>query len=220
MSNVTRVGIFGVSHIQVPVLELERASRFYEEGLGFARRESGEGWTDFDASATLIRLSQVTSGSGDYHVALRIQVAEVEPVYRALLAAGGRALCDPMRTAEHEELAALGDGEGNTISLWRPLSEDEYGFLPELPTETSWDPEAEALLKSLLLAVPTLFRSLARRKVVRLAEQLYPRQVIGRLEVVRAYILASARITRHRLRDPLRRHGFLPEDFQAEFEAE
>jgi hypothetical protein len=44
--------------------------------------------------------------------------------------------------------------------------------------------------------------------------------VVTQTDVVRAYILASAKVTRHRVREPLRRHGFDPEAFREDFEAE
>jgi catechol 2,3-dioxygenase-like lactoylglutathione lyase family enzyme len=210
--------VFGLSHVDVPVASLEPSVRFYADGLGLAARQRGPGWVDLDASSASIRL--VEAASADRRAALRVQVAEVEPVFRALLAAGGRGLYEPARTDGHELAASVQDPDGNTLTVWRPLSEDEYGFLPALPTETAWAPEAERLLQSLLLAVPALFRGLARRKVVRLAEELFSGRVIAPADVVRAYVLASAKITRYRLREPLRRHGYDPEGFRAEFEAD
>lgn len=210
--------VFGLSHIDVPVVKLERAARFYADGLGFARRGEGEGWIDLDAGSVVVRL--IETASKERRASLRIQVAGVDATYRALLASGGRSGYAVTRTPTQEELASVHDPDGNVIIVWRPLSEDEYDHVPELPTATEWAPEGEALLKSLLMAVPALFRGLARRKVVRLAEELYPRHRIGRREVVRAYILSSARITRYRLRDPLLRHGFDPNEFQADFDAD
>jgi catechol 2,3-dioxygenase-like lactoylglutathione lyase family enzyme len=210
--------VFGLSHVDVPVVALEASVRFYADGLGLAERQRGPGWVDLDASSAAIRL--VAAASAERRAALRVQVAEVEPVFRALLAAGGRSLCEPARTDAHELVASVQDPDGNAVTVWRPLSEDEYGYLPALPTETEWAPEAERLLKSLLLAVPALFRGLARRKVVRLAEELFAGRIISPPDVVRAYVLASAKVTRYRLREPLRKHGYDPEAFRAEFDAE
>jgi catechol 2,3-dioxygenase-like lactoylglutathione lyase family enzyme len=210
--------VFGLSHVDVPVARLDASVRFYADGLGLAERQRGPGWADLDASSASIRL--VETASPERRAALRVQVAEVEPVFRALLAAGGRGLCEPARTDGHELAASAQDPDGNVVTVWRPLSEDEYGYLPALPTQTEWTPEAERLLQSLLLAVPALFRGLARRKVVRLAEELCSGRVIAPADVVRAYVLASAKVTRHRLREPLRRHGYDPEAFRAEFEAD
>lgn len=210
--------VFGVSHVDVPVSKLERAARFYETGLGFSRRGAGDGWIDLDAGSIVLRL--VETSSKERRTSLRMQVAGVEPTYRALLASGGRSGYGVTRTPNQEELASVHDPDGNVIIVWRPLSEDEYEQVPELPTATEWAPEGEALLKSLLMAVPALFRGLARRKIVRLAEDLYPQHRIAHREVVRAYILSSARVTRYRLREPLQRHGFDPQEFQAEFDAD
>lgn len=211
-------GVFGVSHLDLPVRDLARATRFYAQALGFPVRQSGTGYVDLDASSLAIRL--VETATPERRGALRVQVARVEPVLEALVAAGGRKLYDPVRSPEHELWAAVQDPDGNTVTVWRPLSEDEYGYLPSLPVEAEWAPESEALLKSLLLAVPALFRGLARRKVVRVAEELRGAGVVTPADVVRAYILASPKVTRHRVREPLLRHGFDLEAFRAEFDAE
>lgn len=211
-------GVFGISHLEVPVRDLERASRFYGEALGFPEARSGAGFVDLDASSAAIRL--VETATMERRAALRVQVAQVEPVLHALLEAGARKLYDPVRSPDQVLWAAVQDPDGNTITVWRPLSEDELGYLPSLPIAAEWAPESEALLKSLLLAVPALFRGLARNRVVRVAEELRPQGVVTQTDVVRAYILASAKVTRHRVREPLRRHGFDPEAFRADFEAD
>lgn len=210
--------VYGISHMSVPVTNLTRAAEFYAEGLGFPKTRSGEGWVDLDASSLLLRL--VETSSKEQRASLRVQVANVELTWKALLEAGGRKLYEPARTPDLELAASLADPDGNTVTLWRALSEDEYGFVPELPVETEWSSGAQALLKSLLLAVPSLFRALARRKVVRLAEEMFPQRVITETDVVRAYILSSAKITRYRLREPLIRNGYNPDDFREEFDAE
>ena len=80
-------GVFGVSHLDVPVRDLGRAARFYAEGLGFPVRQSGVGYVDLDASSAAIRL--VETATSERRAALRVQVAQVEPVLDALVAAGG-----------------------------------------------------------------------------------------------------------------------------------
>lgn len=102
--------------------------------------------------------------------------------------------------------------------MWRALSEDEYGYLPTLPIQQTWDGEAEALLKSLLTRVPSLFRGLARRKVVQEAEAIATARQVGREDVIRAYIRSNARVTRSRVRKPLLEHGIDPEHYRADFE--
>jgi catechol 2,3-dioxygenase-like lactoylglutathione lyase family enzyme len=210
--------VYGVSHLDVPVRDLARAARFYGEALGFRVRQSGDGFVDVDATTAALRLVETTSG--ERRAAIRIQVGGVEAVFAGLLAAGARRLYEPQRGPAQELWAAVQDFDGNTLTVWRPLSEDEYGYLPSLPVDGAWAPEAEALLKSLLLAVPALFRGLARRKVVKLAEELRTSGPVTPIDVVRAYILSSARITRYRLKAPLVRHGYDPEAFRAEFEAD
>jgi len=209
--------VYGVSHIDVPVADLARAERFYTEGLGFPRKDAGEGFVDLDASSIAIRLFE--SPKNERRVMIRVQAADVGGVHRALVALGGRSVSLPTRTAT-EELGSVRDPDDNTLTVWRPLTEDEYVEVPALPTRTEWAPEAEVLLKSLLLAVPALFRGLARRKIVRLAEEMFAHRRITPRDAVRAYILASARITRYRLEEPLRRHGFDPQDFAADFAAD
>ncbi|MFO7653172.1 MAG: hypothetical protein R6X25_05045, partial [Candidatus Krumholzibacteriia bacterium] len=54
----------------------------------------------------------------------------------------------------------------------RRLTEDEWNFVPELPKQGEWYPDAEDLLQRLLGHVPALFRMLARRKVTRVVEEL------------------------------------------------
>lgn len=61
---------------------------------------------------------------------------------------------------------------GHAIILWRTLTEDEWGFVPDIPKQGEWYPEAEQLLKRLLSHVPALFRMLARRKTTRVIELL------------------------------------------------
>ena len=74
----------------------------------------------------------------------------------------------------------------------------------------------------LLAYVPALFRALARRKVTRNVEHLASsdRSPVTREHVIRGYILSSARITRHRLVEPLRHCGIDPERYRAEFETD
>jgi hypothetical protein len=123
------------------------------------------------------------------------------------------------RTPDQQLVGAVQDPDGNTIYVWRPLTEDEYGFDPELPKELAWHPEAEELLKSLLRSVPALFRILARRRVVAVAEELAgPTKLVTREEVIRGLILASPRITRERNRKPLVEHGIDVDRYAADWD--
>ncbi|MEP7099780.1 MAG: DUF2621 family protein [Burkholderiales bacterium] len=105
--------------------------------------------------------------------------------------------------------------------MWRPLSEDEYDAVPELPKKLVWASDADALLKQLLQGVPALFRALARRKVARVVEELSARsRFVTREEVIRGYILASPRVTRGRSRKPLIDAGIDVDRYQADWDAD
>jgi catechol 2,3-dioxygenase-like lactoylglutathione lyase family enzyme len=210
--------IFGLSHVDVPVTDLHASLRLYTEQLGFHEKRRGPGFVDLDGGSCLLRL--VETGKVEHPVMLRLAVRDVEAVMRALSGAGVRVLYEPQRF-EDEHVAQLADADGNTFIVWRELSEDERKVVPELPKQRGWEPEAEELLKALLRRVPVLFRALARRRVTANAEQLAGEAgQVGRLQVIRAYILSSARVTRYRLRQPLEEQGISPEDFREDFERE
>ncbi len=207
----------GVSHVDVSVRDLARARRLYAEGLGFAVSREGPGFCDIDANSLLLRL--IESRNLEYRSALRLQVPQVERAFQHLVELGARPLYEPMRTEQLELAGSVLDADGNCLTVWRALSEDEYGFLPALPKEQSWQGEAEALLQALLTRVPSLFRGLARRKVVREAEELARGRDVTREDVIRAYIRANAKITRYRVRAPLLEHGIDPDRYQEDFDS-
>lgn len=212
--------IFGLSHVDIFVRELARAERFWVEGTGFSVRRRAEGFVDVDAGNALLRIAVVARPSGRAHV--RLQSNDVEADARRLVDAGGTLLYEPMRTEALELVATVACPDGHSVYVCRELTEDEYGFVPELPTTAAWTPPAEVLLKGLLGHVPALFRGLARRKVTRNAEHLAlhtGRGVVDEDTVVRAYILSNAKITRDRVRAPLLAHGYNPEDYPDELEA-
>lgn len=208
---------YGVSHLDVSVAHLQRARQFYTDALGFAVRREGPGFCDVDTNTVLLRL--IETRTVEHRTALRLQVADVDAAFQKLKAAGARELYEPLRTPQLELVASVADPDGNTVSVWRPLSEDEYGFLPTLPTAQSWHDDAQALLQSLLTGVPSLFRGLARRKVVREAEALAEGRDVARRDVIRAFIRANAKITRYRVRKPLLEHGINPDAYAADFES-
>lgn len=106
--------------------------------------------------------------------------------------------------------------------LWRALTEDEWGFVPDLPKQGEWYPDAEALLQRLLSHVPALFRMLARRKTTRVIEQLAreAKSPVTRELVIKGYITSSAKVTRYRLVEPLRAEGINPDDYREDFDYE
>jgi catechol 2,3-dioxygenase-like lactoylglutathione lyase family enzyme len=210
---------FGVSHVDVPVTDLSRAERFWVDTVGLSPSKRGEGFVDLDSGSMILRLIEVTCV--EHPVSLRVMVRDVQMAHDTLVAAGARSLYEPMRTPALELVARVGDADGHTVCLWRELTEDEYGFTPELPTQDEWLAESETLLKSLLSHVPALFRALVRRKVTRVVEELAgnDRSPVTREHVIRGYIMASAKVTRYRLIEPLRRCGIDPDAYQDEFNA-
>ena len=209
---------FGVSHLLVPVTQLERAFGLWNGVVGFAELRRGEGYIDLDAGSLMLRLMEVPVVES--RVSVRVTVSDVQKSYDTLLAAGTASLYPPMRTPDLEEIACVTDAEGHSIVLWRALTEDEWGFIPELPKQQGeWTPEAEDLLKRLLGHVPALFRMLARRKTTRIIELMAAeeRSAINEDLVIRGYITSSAKVTRYRLIEPLRAEGIDPDDYKEEF---
>ena len=211
---------FGISHLIVPTTDLERAAKLWRDVIGFAEVGRGDGYVDIDTGSATLRLAQVSQV--ETSLSLRLQVSQVQTTYDTLLAAGCSTRYAPMKTPELEEMACVSDGDNHSIVLWRQLSEDEWGFVPELPKQGEWLPEAEALLKRLLAHVPALFRMLARRKTTRVIEQLAAeaKSPVTCDCVIKGYITASAKITRFRLVEPLRAEGINPDDYRAEFDYE
>lgn len=207
----------GLSHVDVPVRDLDRALAIYERALGFPVTARGEGWVELNAATASLRL--IESAHPERRVALRVEAVSVEEGARLLEAAGAKITYPLNRTERMTLEVCLHDADANVITVWRSLSEDEYGFDPELPTEGGWDAEAEALLKSLLRAVPALFRPLARRKVVKEAEVRAQGKRVDRELVIRSYISAQSPPNRGRLHEPLRAHGIDPNAYRDEFES-
>jgi catechol 2,3-dioxygenase-like lactoylglutathione lyase family enzyme len=215
----TQAIFFGVTHLDIPVSDLTQARRLYHDTLGFAEKKSGEGWLELDGGTLGLRL--VLTRHPEHLTSLRVQSPTVEVGLDALLAAGAKLVSRAIRTPEQELIGVVRDRDGNTIYLWRPLTEDEYDFVPELPKEMTWAPDGEALLKSLLKSVPSLFRSLARRRVVAVAEELAAgTNIVTREIVIRGYILASPRVTRFRNRQPLIDHGIDVDRYREDWDAD
>lgn len=211
---------FGVSHLVVPVTDVERAAKLWRDVMGFAESRRGEGYLDIDSGNVAIRLMQVAAVES--RISIRLSVLKVNEAYQALLAGGATSRYEPMRTPELEEIACVSDPDGHAIVLWRALTEDEWGFVPELPKQGEWTPDAEALLQRLLSHVPALFRMLARRKTTRVIEQLAKeaKSPVTRELVIKGYITSSAKVTRYRLVEPLRAEGINPDDYREDFDYE
>jgi len=211
---------YGVTHVDVPVTDLARAERFWGGIIGLRETKRGEGFLDLDSGSVVLRLIQVSRV--EHPVSLRVHVHHVETACEMLVKAGGKLLYEPLRTPALELVGNVADPDGNAVFVWRDLTEDEYGFTPDLPKEGEWHKDAEELLLALLAHVPALFRALARRKITRIVEELagYDRSPVTREHVIRGYILSSAKITRYRLVEPLRRCGIDPDRYRAEFETD
>lgn len=210
---------YGVTHLDMPVRDLARARHFWHELLGFPERKSGDGFADVEAGTVVLRLMQ--SPKPERLVTVRLEVSDVAAAMKRLIEAGCRRLYEPMKTPALELVGSVTDPDGHTLTLWRDLTEDEYEEAVPLPTEMTWLPESEALMQALLKGVPALFRPLARRKVVRTAEWLAAStNLVTRDEVIRGFILANAKITRYRAREPLLDNGIDPAAYRVEFETD
>lgn len=212
---------FGISHLVVPTTDMERSAGMWCGVVGFAEARRGDGYIDIDSGNVQLRLMQVPAIESK--VSLRLSVGDVSKAYQALLAAGAAPRYAPAKTPELEEMACVTDPDGHSIMLWRALTEDEWGFVPELPKQQGeWTPEAEALLKRLLAHVPALFRMLARRKTTRVIEMMAAEAngPVTRELVIKGYITSSAKATRFRLIEPLRAEGINPDDYCEDFDYE
>jgi predicted enzyme related to lactoylglutathione lyase len=210
---------FGVTHVDVPVTDFGRAEAFWGKLIGLNEVKRGEGFIDLDSGSVILRLVQVQQVTRP--VTLRVNVPDVQQAYDKLSQAGGRPLYEVQRTPALELEAHVADPDGNIVIVWRELTEDEYGFTPDLPKQGEWQPESETLLNELLSYVPALFRSMARRKVTRIIEEIagYDNSPVTREHVIRGYILSSAKIKRDRLIEPLKKCGIDPEKYPEEFDA-
>ena len=210
---------FGVSHIDLPVSDFARAEAFWGKLIGLKEVKRGEGFIDLDSGSVIVRLVLVPGVSRPATV--RVSVPDVQTAFDLLVQSGGRGLYEAYRTPALEIEAHVADPDGNTVIIWRDLSEDEYGFVPPLPKQGVWPDDGEKLLNELLSYVPALFRSMARRKVTRIIEEVaeMDHTAITRETVIRGYIMASAKVKRDRLIEPLRKCGIDPDNYKEEFES-
>ena len=210
----------GISHIDLQVVDLPKARDFWSQIIGFQVSREGEGYCEIDSGNVAIRLIEVPAI--EQTATIRLSVPEVGTAYEQLINKGAVSRYAPMDTPDLQKIACVTDDNGHSIIIWRSLSEDEWGFVPELHKTGDWLPEAEELLVRLLSHVPAFFRMLARRKVTRVVEQLAKADdsPVTREHVIKGYITASAKVTRVRLIKPLKAEGINPDDYQAEFDYE
>lgn len=208
---------FGISHIRIPTRNLVNAEAFWAKLIGFNEIKRGEGFIDLDSGSVTLRLVEMSEVNRP--VTLRLSVPDVDIAFHTLISAGGTALYETQRTPALELEAHVADPDGNSVIVWRELTEDEYGFVPELPKQSDWHLESEQLLNALLKYVPALFRGMARKKVTKIIEELAAmnHSAVTREHVIRGYILSSAKIKRHRLIEPLKLCGIDPAHYQEEF---
>jgi predicted enzyme related to lactoylglutathione lyase len=210
---------FGISHIDLPVADFVRAEAFWGRLIGLKEVKRGEGFIDLESGTVILRLVQVPKVTRP--VTVRVCVPDVSAAYDLLVKSGGRGLYEAYRTPALEIEAHVADPDGNAVIVWRELSEDEYGFTPELPKQGEWEPGTEKLLNELLSYVPALFRGMARRKVTKIIEEVaeMDRTVVTRETVIRGYIMSSAKIKRDRLIEPLKLCGIDPDSYKEEFDS-
>jgi len=210
---------FGISHIDLPVTDFARAEAFWGKLIGLKEVKRGEGFIDLESGTVIMRLVQVPQVSRP--VTVRVSVPDVAAAYDLLVRSGGRGLYEAYRTPALEIEAHVADPDGNAVIVWRELSEDEYGFTPELPKQGEWEPGTENLLNDLLAYVPALFRGMARRKVTKIIEEVaeIDQTVVTRETVIRGYIMSSAKIKRDRLIEPLKKCGINPDNYKEEFDS-
>lgn len=208
--------VFGLSHIVVPVADLFVARAFYVGGLGFTVVGERPGLVDLEAGMTIVRLCETPEDRAP--VTLRLQAVSISGVQERV-GTLGTWMATPVRTPELELTIEVRDPDGNRLVFWRPLTEDEYDEPVSLPMKKPWTDEAEKLMQSLLSAVPALFRDLARTGAVAEAEYLTGGGSPVEVEmVVRAYIRATPRLLRSRVRAPLQERGFDLDRYRLDFE--
>ncbi|MBE9516811.1 MAG: DUF2621 family protein [Proteobacteria bacterium] len=211
---------FGASHLDVQVTSLQHALDFWCDVIGLTETRRGEKFIDVDSGNIKLRLIETTTVTQP--VTIRINAGDIHAAHKVLLSAGLQNMLDPAFTADLELVAGVTDTDGNTILVWRDMTEDEYDFLPELPTEETWQADAEALLKQLLTYVPALFRTSARKRSTRAIETLakYENSAIDRELVIRGYIMSAPKFMRQKILEPLKQEGIDPEDYQDAFDSD
>ena len=209
----------GVSHICVPVRDLERSRRFYLGVVGCTVEAEGEGWIDLDAGGAKLRLYAVGAGVQPGAVMLRLLCGGITAALADIAAGGGRVIADARRTPDKQVIGEAADPDGHRLVLWRDLTEDEYEEAPPLPAGRTWSAEAEALLQRLLSSVPWPFRARARRSATTEAERLSGGGAVDVRSAVRGFIRSAPRPLRGMVRGPLTQNGFRAEDFADDFEA-
>ncbi|MEK6237442.1 MAG: DUF2621 family protein [Planctomycetales bacterium] len=210
---------YGVSHVCIPAASLQRSQEFYSQLLGIPVLEEHDDHVDLEGGGAVLRLVRDSDGALPKGM-LRVQAGDFAEAVEHLLNHGVELLEPPARVGDREFTTSVLDPSGNTVTIWRKLSEDEYEQAPDLPTSCDWLPEAETILRDLLLVVPAMFRDMARKKAVRAAEALVgDGEIVRKRQMIQGYIRATPWFMRDRARQPLLDHGIDPAEFQEDFDA-
>ncbi len=209
--------MLGISHLRLPVTQLERSRTFYSHAMGFEILPIEKAGT-VTLDALGIRLCLFVSEPEIRPLELAFQTARIQAAVDRLTAGGAVQEEPPHKTLQRTLETILRDPDGHRLCLWRRLREDEYPQEPDLPITRAWDVDARDLLKDFLRKTPVLFRDVARKGCVREAEFLTPSGAcVDRRTVARAVIRATPRMLRFRVRGPLTEMGFDLDDFSEDF---
>lgn len=210
--------IFGISHVVLPVHDLELARCFYSLTMGCEEELADQNFLELSNGFFRLRLElQVIPLSP---VTLWIECDQIMESCLALCAIGAELL----QAEEHQvglAKALLRDPFGHTLILWRNLSEDELDTPPALPKTQAWLPEAEVLVHILLKEVPDAFRAGARKASVLEAEYLSQESnenQVSKYSAILGCIRSAPLFRRDMLKEPLDRQGVDWQLYQAEFE--
>ena len=208
--------ICGFTHLSIPVADIEEAVHFYVSVLGCdciaIEAEQAEIVSGF--FGLFLKKQELMTSS----VEIWFEADHLEKVTDKLPLKHTKSLQEPTRDAQRLMLK-IADPSGNTIVLWRKLTEDDREELPVLPTTIPWIKEAEVLAQILLKSVPVAFRKSARVATVCEAEYLAGGANSVAIEQAVLGIIRSAPvIMREILKEPLAHQGINWEDYASEFE--
>jgi catechol 2,3-dioxygenase-like lactoylglutathione lyase family enzyme len=108
--------------VSVPVTDLERSTRFYEETLGLRRNPGSEGWPEFETGNVSLYLVDPTNVGGEFtgpHTAqIALRVPDVHEARSELEAGGVEFDGDTLDTGVCH-MAFFRDPDGNALMLHR-----------------------------------------------------------------------------------------------------
>ena len=116
------IGVERTDFVSVPVTDLERSTRFYEETLGLHRNPSSGNWPEFETGNVSLYLMDPTNVGQEFagphtaHIALR--VPNVDEARRELEGKGVEFEGDVLNTGVCH-MAFFRDPDGNALMLHR-----------------------------------------------------------------------------------------------------